>query len=94
MKKVSDYDELLHYVNRLGIVNKTKPIGWRQGDLCAIANALERIAQFHSNKPYPFLVKYHRKESLMSVVFTVNGGYYRFSYPQEVDGKVIARCIL
>ena len=90
VKTVRDFEDCLEYVNRLGIVNKTKPIGWRQSDLCAIVTGLERIAGFHCNAIYPFTVTYKRGDSFQSLVFVINGGHYRFTYP-DANGRI--RCI-
>ena len=78
-KQVNSFNECLEYVNRLGIINPTKPIGWRQNDLVAIVHSLETASEWsgtkgthiwkprHNNvgypKAYPFTVKFLRRNS-------------------------------
>lgn len=75
MKQVNNFQECLEYVNRLGVVNPYKPIGWRQSDLCKIVEKLETAAvnQKQTNYPYPLTVVYHRAQSQHHMIFKVNG---------------------
>ena len=78
MKQVNSFQECLEYVNRLGIVNPSKPIGWRQQDLCAIVEKLEWLM----GKRYPFKVRFCRKHSNARLTFsTVGGTCIVFDYP-------------
>lgn len=91
MVKVQTYQELLTYLNGLGIVHPSKPIGWRQQDLCSFADDLQVLAG-----EYPFSIHYHRaktqKNARYGVHFTVNGRTWALPYdarssrpPREVD---------
>lgn len=78
MKQVNNFDECLEYVNRLGIVSPSKPIGWRQSDMVAIVGKLE-----HLIGKYPFKVRYHRARSIKHLVFSTTGGTgIVFDYPK------------
>ena len=78
MKQVNDFQECLEYVNRLGIVSRFKPIGWRQADLCAIVDKLTWLMGCR----YPFKIRYHRKHSITRATFsTVGGTCIVFDYP-------------
>ena len=75
MPTINNFNEALVYVNRLGIIYNTKPIGWRQKELCMIVELLEGLATFQ-DKTYPFTVKYHRSKSTRyggdGLYFTIN----------------------
>jgi hypothetical protein len=91
MVKVQTYQELLTYLNGLGIVHPSKPIGWRQKDLCSFADDLQVLAG-----EYPFSIHYHRaktqKNARYGLRFTVNGRTWALPYdarsnrpPREVS---------
>jgi len=76
-KQVINYQDLIEYLNRLGIVHKDKPIGWRQQDLCAIADRLLACAK---GRVFPFYVRYLCTYLLYapdSLYFAVDGITYR-----------------
>ena len=75
MKRINNFQECLEYVNRLGLVNRSKPMGWRQ------ANLVEIVARLEAAGPYPLLVKFHRSISGRKATFTVNTSLVRFNYP-------------
>ena len=79
MKQIKDFDECLEYVNRLGIVNKTKPIGWRQQELCAIVSHLQWLIG-----GYPFSITFHRIRSNKTgrLVFSTPAFHVVFDYPK------------
>lgn len=66
--KLNNWEETLHYVNRLGLVNRTMPIGWKQQVLMDNVNRIEALHN-PAQPMYPLEVKYSRK----SDSFTVRG---------------------
>jgi len=64
MKTLNDWQETLHYVNRLGLAHPTMPIGWKQQVLMDNVNIIEGL----SVEKYPIRVHYSRKDDS----FTVN----------------------
>lgn len=71
MKEVKDFQECLEYVNRLGIVNPSKPIGWRQQDLCAIVSTLEVMADKSSSVLHPFTCRHNRPGNARAYPFRI-----------------------
>ena len=47
MKTVNNWEELLEYVNRLGIIHKDKPIGWRQQEFIKIQSFFSQNTGFN-----------------------------------------------
>jgi hypothetical protein len=76
MTTINDYDELLTYLNRIGVVNKDKPIGWRQHDLCSIADKI----LFLRKREYPFNISY-RRGIFDRLCFKINGVVHLIQYP-------------
>ena len=64
MKTLNNWEETLHYVNRLGLAHRTMPIGWKQQVLMDNVNIIEAL----SIEKYPIKVRYSRKDD----TFTVN----------------------
>ena len=60
MKSVYNYQDLIQYLNRLGVVSR-RPIGWKQQDLCAMADRLLACAE---SRTLPFTVHFFRKWSV------------------------------
>jgi hypothetical protein len=58
MKTVNDFQECLEYVNRLGIVSRSKPIHWRQANLCQVVEGIEELAG--GRGAYPFKATFCR----------------------------------
>lgn len=90
MPTINNFNEAMEYVNRLGIIYNTKPIGWRQKELCAIVEILEELATQRDKlnlsvvlKTYPFTIKYHRTQSTKlgstGLHFTINKEKYVIS---------------
>ena len=87
MKQINNFDECLEYVNRLGIVSPSRPIGWQQNDLVAIISELETasVNQKQTSYPYPLKVQFHRGASQgvnwHRLIFRVNGRYMEMVRP-------------
>jgi hypothetical protein len=76
MITINDYDGLLEYLNRVGVVSKNKPIGWRQQDLCSIADKI----LFLRRGGYPFNISY-RRGIYDRLCFKINGVVHLIQYP-------------
>lgn len=63
MKKLNNWEETLNYVNRLGVANRTMPIGWRQQVLMDNVNLIESL----SVNKYPIHVRYSRIDDTFHV---------------------------
>ena len=70
MKTINNWEELLEYLNRLGVVNRHKPIGWRQEELMTILVKIE--SHVNTMPKYPFKIKYLRAMSRTSLNFKIN----------------------
>ena len=55
MKVINSWEEAMEYVNRLGVANRSMPIGWRQKQLMVNVDRLEATAG-----AYPYCVRYLR----------------------------------
>ncbi len=74
-KMVINYQDLLEYLNRLGVVNPSKPTGWRQQDLCAMADRLIACAK---GRVFPFYIRFWREYSkgTSALYFSIDGVTY------------------
>lgn len=85
MVTINNYDELLTYLNGLGIVHPSKLIGWRQQDLCFYADTLKDLA-----KEYPFTLHYFRsRRRRLRYTFKVNGRIWEL--PMDARSKQAPR---
>ena len=61
MKTLNNWQETLEYVNRLGLVSSSTPIGRKQQVLMANVKAIETMST------YPLQVRYSRKNDVFEV---------------------------
>ena len=87
-KMVYNYQDLLEYLNRRGVVHKDKPIGWKQSDLCAMADRLIACAD---GKVFPFHIRFFRQASLgtAKLYFAVDGITY--ALPADMRSNELTR---
>ena len=81
MKMLYNYHDLLQYLNKLGVIGH-KPIGWKQQDLCAMADRLIACAK---GGVFPLSIHYWRKWSVtgglkFSVVCGKNSSIFQLPY--------------
>ena len=61
MKVLYNWEETLEYVNRLGLVNRSMPIGWKQQVL------MDNVVRIETISAYPLIVQYNRKMDWFSI---------------------------
>ena len=76
MKRVYNHHDLLQYLNKLGVIGH-RPIGWKQQDLCAMADRLIACAK---GGIFPFTIHFFRK-------WSVTGGW-KFSIGSDKNETV------